>query len=58
MANFKVKQQYNDLELKRVLKKNEEVEMTVKRADAVEKTLSEKGFKGPFLERIDNKDKK
>lgn len=32
--------------------------MTVKRADAVEKTLSEKGFKGPFLERIDNKDKK
>ena len=37
MANFKVKQQYNDLEFKRVLKKNEEVEMTVKRADAVEK---------------------
>lgn len=58
MANFKVKRQYNDLEFKRVLKKGEEVEMTVKRADAVEKTLSEKGFKGPFLERIDNKDKK
>lgn len=58
MANFKVKQQYNDLEFKRVLKKDEEVEMTVKRADAVEKTLSKKGFKGPFLERIDNKDKK
>ncbi|MCH4426178.1 hypothetical protein [Staphylococcus haemolyticus] len=58
MANFKVIQQYNDLEFKRLLKKNEEVEMTVKRADAVEKTLSEKGYEGPFLERIDNKDKK
>lgn len=32
--------------------------MTVKRSEEIEKTLSDKGYEGPFLERIDNKDKK
>ena len=31
--------------------------MTVKRSEEIEKTLSDKGYEGPFLERIDNKDK-
>lgn len=58
MANFKVLKPYKDLELEKKLIKNEKVEMTVKRSEEIEKTLSDKGYEGPFLERIDNKDKK
>ena len=46
MAKFKVLQPYRDKQLDKKLKKNDEVEMTVKRADEVE---------GPFLERTDKK---
>lgn len=52
MAKFKVLKPYKDLELEKDLVKNDEVEMTVKRSEEVEKTLSEKGHKGPFLERV------
>ncbi|MFB4471826.1 hypothetical protein ACDI16_02510 [Oceanobacillus caeni] len=55
MAKFKVLQPYKDLEIGRKLKKNEEIEMTVKRSEEVAETLEVKGFKGEFLERIDNK---
>ncbi|MFI9043347.1 hypothetical protein ACIGHC_03220 [Staphylococcus saprophyticus] len=55
MAKFKVLKPYKDLELEKKLIKNEKVEMTVKRADEVEKTLSDNGFDGPFLERTDKK---
>ena len=58
MANFKVLKPYKDLEIEKKLIKNEKVEMTVKRSEEIEKTLSDKGYEGPFLERIDNKDKK
>ena len=57
MANFKVLKPYKDLELEKKLIKNEKVEMTVKRSEEVEKTLSDKGFDGPFLERIQEKKK-
>ncbi|MEB7460972.1 hypothetical protein ACYCKH_11640 [Staphylococcus capitis] len=55
MAKFKVLKPYTDIELNRKLNENDEVEMTVKRSEEVEKTLSEKGFDGPFLERIREK---
>lgn len=55
MAKYKVVKPYKDLELDKKLNKNDEVEMTVKRADEVEKTLSDKGFDGPFLKRSDKK---
>ncbi|WP_176745771.1 hypothetical protein [Staphylococcus sp. HMSC068C09] len=58
MAKFKVLKPYKDLELEKKLIKNEKVEMTVKRSEEIEKTLSDKGYEGPFLERIDNKEKK
>lgn len=58
MAKFKVLKPYKDLGLEKKLIKNEKVEMTVKRSEEIEKTLSDKGYEGPFLERIDNKDKK
>ena len=58
MAKFKVLKPYKDLKLEKKLIKNEKVEMTVKRSEEIEKTLSDKGYEGPFLERIDNKDKK
>lgn len=57
MAKFKVLKPYKDLELEKDLVKNDEVEMTVKRSDEVEKTLSDKGFNGPFLKRLDEKKK-
>ncbi|MFC3468166.1 hypothetical protein ACFOJG_12810 [Staphylococcus saprophyticus] len=55
MAKFKVVNPYNDLELDKKLKKNDEVEMTVKRAEEVENTLKANGFDGPFLKRSDKK---
>ena len=56
MAKFKVLQPYKDLELNKRLKKNDEVEMTVKRSEEIAETLKKDGFKGDFLERIDNKE--
>lgn len=55
MAQFKVKKTYEDLEIGRVLKSKEQVEMTVKRSEEVEKTLTDNGFEGPFLERVKEK---
>lgn len=55
MAKFKVSKPYRDLELGRKLKANEEVEMTVKRSEEIEKILADKGFEGPFLNRTDKK---
>ncbi|WP_181897464.1 hypothetical protein [Staphylococcus felis] len=57
MVKFKVLKPYHDLEIDKKLIENEKVEMTVKRSEEVEKTLSEKGFDGPFLERIQDKKK-
>lgn len=55
MAKFNVLKKYKDIELEKVLVPGDEVEMTVKRSNDIEKTLSDKGYKGPFLERIDKK---
>ncbi|WP_213469897.1 hypothetical protein [Staphylococcus caprae] len=55
MAEFKVLKNYKDKQLDKSLKKNDKVEMSVKRAEEVEKTLSDKGYEGPFLERIKEK---
>lgn len=55
MAEFKVLKSYKDKELDKKLKKNQKVEMTVKRADEVEEILKANGFDGPFLERIKEK---
>lgn len=55
MAEFKVLKSYKDKEFDKKLKKNQKVEMTVKRSEEVEKTLADKGFDGPFLERIKEK---
>lgn len=56
MAEYKVLKSYTDKELDRKLAQGETVEMTVKRAEQVEKTL-DKNFDGPFLERINEKKK-
>lgn len=57
MAKFKVLKPYKDLELNQNLKANAEVEMTVKRAEEVEKKISDAGFDGPFLKRQETKKK-
>lgn len=57
MAKFKVVKPYMDKELGKTLKVTDEVEMTVKRADEVHKTLKEKGYDLPFLERVEEKEK-
>lgn len=49
---------YKDLKLGRWTKVNEEIEMTVKRSEEITETLKRKGFKGKYLERIDNKKEK
>lgn len=58
MAKYKVIKTYKDVELGRVLTpdKDEEVTMTVARAEEIEKAIaSRKGFEsyGPVLERLD-----
>ncbi|MBU7217610.1 hypothetical protein [Staphylococcus gallinarum] len=55
MAKFKVLKPYEDTQIGKKLKKDDEVEMTVKRSEEVEKILSDKGFDGPFLKRSDKK---
>lgn len=57
MAKFKVLQAYKDKELDKDLEVNEVVDMTVKRAEEVEKKLSDMGYEGSFLERV-KEDKK
>lgn len=52
MAKYKVLKKFRDKETREVYKENTEIEMTVKRAEEVEKNLD-----GSFLERTDNKDK-
>ncbi|WP_164709464.1 hypothetical protein [Enterococcus mediterraneensis] len=52
MAKFKVKKQFRDIYTKEVYEKGATIEMTVKRADEVEKNLDE-----TFLERVDEKKK-
>lgn len=51
MAKYKVLKKFRDKETREVYELNTEIEMTVKRADEVEKNLD-----GSFLERIDNKE--
>ncbi len=53
MAKYKVLQPFRDIETDEVYKKDQEIEMTVKRADEAAKNLKE--YDGEFLERIDNK---
>ncbi|WP_199219368.1 hypothetical protein [Staphylococcus haemolyticus] len=55
MAEYKVLKNYKDKQLGKSLKPNDKVEMSVKRAEEVEKTLSDNGHEGPFLERIKEK---
>ncbi len=52
MAKYKVLKEFRDTHTKEVYKENNEIEMTVKRAEEVEKNLD-----SSFLERIDNKEK-
>lgn len=52
MAKYKVLKKFKDIHTKEVYKPNTEIEMTVKRADEVEKNLDDS-----FLVRVDNKEK-
>lgn len=52
MAKFEVKKAFQDVYTKEVYEKGATIEMTVKRADEVEKSLDE-----TFLERVDEKKK-
>lgn len=54
MAVYKVLKRFRDIETNEIYKKNDEIEMTVKRGDEAIKNL--KKYNGDFLERIDNKD--
>lgn len=63
MAKFKFNKDYKDRELKRVVKTNEPVEMTIKRADQVIENIRSqsnvfKGYEDFDYERIDNKEDK
>lgn len=52
MAKYKVLKKFRDKETKEIYEPNTEIEMTVKRADEVEKNLD-----GSFLVRIDKEEK-
>ena len=61
MAIFKFNKNYRDKELNREVKANEPVEMTIKRADEVVKTVRKQsdkfqGYEEFEYERIDNKE--
>lgn len=61
MAIFKFNKNYRDKELNREVKANEPVEMTIKRADEVVKTVRKqsdkfRGYEEFEYERIDNKE--
>ena len=47
-------QKFRDIKTNEIYEKNQEIEMTVKRADEAIKNL--KKYDGEFLERIDNKE--
>lgn len=55
MAKYKVLQPFRDKETKKKYKKDQVIDMTVKRADEAIENL--KAYDGEFLERIDNKEK-
>jgi hypothetical protein len=55
MAKYKVLQPFRDKETGEEYTKNQEIEMTVKRAEEAEKNL--KKWDGEFLERVDDKRK-
>lgn len=62
MATFKFNKDYRDKELKRDVKANENVEMTVKRADEVVKNIRKqsdkfKGYEDFAYERVDKEEK-
>lgn len=52
MAKYKVLKKFRDVHTREVYKPNTEIEMTVKRADEVEKNLD-----SSFLERLDRPEK-
>lgn len=54
MAEYKVLKTFRDIKTNAIYKKNQEIEMTVKRAEEAIKNLKE--YDGDFLERIDNKE--
>ena len=54
MAKYKVMKEFRDIKTNAIYKENQEIEMTVKRADEAIKNL--KKYDGEFLERIDNKE--
>ena len=54
MAQYKVIQKFRDIKTNEIYEKNQEIEMTVKRADEAIKNLKKYG--GEFLERINNKE--
>ena len=55
MALYKVNKPYRDLELGKTLSPGEEVEMTVKRAEEVTRSLKDRGHGDDFLERLEEK---
>lgn len=52
MAKYKVLKKFRDIHTREIYKPNTEIEMTVKRADEVEKNLD-----SSFLERLDGPEK-
>ena len=58
MAKYKANTKFEGIEENKVFRAGEEFEMTVKRAEEVQKNIDEKykGKYGVVLERIDNKD--
>lgn len=52
MVKYKVLKKFKDIHTKEVYEPNNEIEMTVKRAEEVEKNLDDS-----FLVRVDNKEK-
>lgn len=56
MAKYKVLKTFTDKETREVYKENQEIEMTVKRANEAIQNLKKYG--GEFLERIDNIEQK
>ena len=53
MAKYRVLQRFRDIHTKEEYEPNQEIEMTVKRAEEAIKNL--KKYDGEFLKRIDNK---
>ena len=54
MANYRVIQKFRDAETKEVYEENQEIEMSVKRANKAIRNL--KKYDGDFLERLDDKE--